>query len=81
MAEWQGVAHNEAFKKCCRELMAFKEEFGHCNVPRGCANNPLLGKWCSNVRAAYKNIKKKMKADSNLSQDRIERLGEIGFQC
>ena len=32
------------------------------------------------MRAAYNKIQKGMKANSNLSQDRIERLEEIGFK-
>ena len=72
--------YNEAFEKRCRELIAFKEEFGHCNIPQKCANNPSLGHWCDKMRGAYKKIQKGMKPNSNLSQDRIERLDEIGFQ-
>ena len=71
---------DEAFEKRCRELIAFKEEFGHCNVPRSYAMNPSLGRWCGNMRSAYKNIHKGMKTNYNLSQDRIEHLEEIGFQ-
>ena len=78
--QWQGVNHDEIFEKHCRELMAFKEEFGHCTVPQSFANNPSLKHWCNNMRAAYKKIQKGMKADYNLSEDRIERLEEIGFQ-
>jgi len=78
--QWQGVDYDEAFKKRCHELMAFKEEVGHCNVPRRYADNPPLGKWCSNMRTAYKKIQKGMNTSSNLSQDRIERLENIGFQ-
>ena len=68
------------FEQHCRELVAFKEDFGHCNVPRRFANNPSLGQWCSNIRAAYNNILKGTKTNINLSQGRIERLEEIGFQ-
>jgi hypothetical protein len=78
--QWQGVDYDEAFEKRCHELMAFKDEFGHCNVPKRCANNPSLGRWCGNMRAAHTKIQKGMKADYNLSQDRIERLEEIGFK-
>ena len=74
------MAYDETFEKHCRELIAFKEEFGHCNVPRKFANNPSLGQWCSHIRAAYKKIQKGMSAMINLSQERIECLEEIGFQ-
>jgi hypothetical protein len=42
-----GFDHDGAFKKRCRERMAFKEEFGHCNVPRRYVDNPSLGGWRS----------------------------------
>jgi len=71
---------NVTFKKHCRELIAFKEEFGHCNVPGKYAGNPSLGQWCRDIRNAYKKVQKGMKASSNLSQDRIERVEEIGFE-
>jgi len=78
--QWQGVDFDEAFKKRCRELIAFKEEFGHCNVPSRYAENLSLGQWCCHMRHVYKAIQKGMKANSNLSQDRIECLEDIGFQ-
>jgi len=68
------------FDKWCNQLLRFKEEFGHCNVPQRYSGNPSLGKWCNDMRNAYKKIQKGMKAHRNLSQDRIERLEEIGFQ-
>jgi len=78
--QWQGVDYDEAFEKHCRELIAFKEEFGHCNVSQRYADNPSLGQWCSQMRTAYKKVQKGIKTNSKLSQDRIERLEDIGFQ-
>ena len=43
--QYQAIDHDGAFKKCCRERKAFKEEFGHCNVPRRYVGNPSLGGW------------------------------------
>jgi len=74
------------FDKRCNQLLRFKEEFGHCNVPQKYANNPSLGQWCNMMRITYKKIQKGMKTNSNnlsqydLSQGRIEYLEEIGFQ-
>ena len=90
----QRVDHDEAFEKRCRELIAFIEEFGHCNVPRRCANYPRrcanyprrcanypsFGGWCNDMIIAYKTIQKGEKSSNNLSQDRIERLKGIGCQ-
>lgn len=30
--KWQGVDYDEASEKRCREMDAFKNEFGHCNA-------------------------------------------------
>ena len=78
--QWQCVDYNDAFEKHCRDLIAFKEEHGHCNVPYRYANNPSLGRWCDNMRTAYKNIQKGIKTHRSLSQGRVERLEEVGFQ-
>ena len=71
---------NEAFEKHCRELMAFKEKFGHCYVPSKYLDNPSLGMWCRNMRYSYKRDQEGKKPSCNLSPNRIERLEEIGFQ-
>jgi hypothetical protein len=55
------------------ELAEFKREFGHCNVPRSYERSPHLGNWCNNHRRLLKNGK--------LSQDRIDKLNELGFEC
>ena len=78
--QWQGVDYDKAFEKRCRDLIVFNEEFGHCSVPVKYSGNPSLGKWCSTMRFTYKRNQKGMKADYNLSQDRIDRLEENGFQ-
>ena len=72
--------HNASFDKRCHELVAFKKEFGHCNVPRSYKGNPSLRNWCNIMRNAYSKKQKGNKIRSNLSQDRIERLEEIGFE-
>jgi len=41
--QWKG--RNGAFEKRCRDLIAFKEEYGDCNVPQKYANNSSLGHW------------------------------------
>jgi hypothetical protein len=54
------------------QLEEFKREYGHCNVPRSYERNPQLGIWCNNHRPLFKNGK--------LSQDRIDKLNELGFE-
>ena len=67
------------FDDRCRELIAFKEEFGHCNIPRKYHKNASLATWCKTMRAAYNKVQKGMKTSTRLPQDRIDRLEEIGF--
>ena len=79
--QWQVLRtdYDKTFEKSCSELRAFKEEFGHYNIPRSYAGNPSLGHWCSHMRTEYHRMQKGMKTSYNLSQGRIERPGEIGF--
>ena len=63
--------YEEIFCEHYRDLVAFKNEFGHCKVPSNYENNPSLGSWCRTMRSYYNNIR--------LSPDRIERLEKIGF--
>jgi hypothetical protein len=53
------------------ELRAFKAIHGHCNVPDNWSENPKLGNWVHNQRAFRKK--------RQLSEDRIQRLDEIGL--
>jgi len=80
--QWQVLTDyaKKTFEKRFCELVAFKEEFGHCNVPHKFANNSSLGYWCSSMRTTYRRMQKGLRTNSNLSQDRIERLEDTGFQ-
>ena len=53
------------------ELVAYKEEYGDCNVPRGYSYNPQLGAWVDRQRYLYRKNK--------LGNSKIERLEIIGF--
>jgi hypothetical protein len=53
---------NTGFEEWCNQLIQFKEDFGHCNVPQRFANNPSWGKWCSNMISAYNKNQKGMKS-------------------
>jgi len=78
--QWKLSDHDEGFERRCFELETFKEEFGHVRVPKRFANNISLARWCSDTRAAYRKIQKGVKPNTNLSQDRIDRLNKIGFK-
>ena len=53
------------------ELKAYREEYGHCNVPQRSKNHKLLAPWVHRQRRFYK--------QGRLNDDRIYRLEEIGF--
>jgi superfamily II DNA or RNA helicase len=53
------------------ELEAFKATEGHCNVPRDWSDNPQLSTWVNNQRRYRK--------QNQLTEERIQRLNEIGF--
>ena len=54
------------------ELTNFKKVYGNCNVPAKWEENPKLGNWVSKQRQCKR---KKL-----LSQERVRRLEELGFQ-
>jgi len=78
--KWKLAYVPETFKQHCLDLEAFKSEFGHCNVPYKYSADPSLWKWCSNMRYAYNQIQQGQTPSGNLTQDRIERLEEIGLK-
>ncbi len=53
------------------ELMCFRSEHGHCNVPQNWRENPKLSKWVETQRRRF--------ITGDLKEDRIKRLEEIGF--
>jgi hypothetical protein len=67
------------FEERYKELLRFKEEFGHCNVQHKYSRNLLLGVWCNNTRKTYNRARKGIPS-YKISQDKIDRLEKIGFQ-
>ena len=78
--KWKVVDFDKQFQKRCLDLEAFKRKFGHCNIPQRYSVDPSLGSWCTSMRVAYGQIQQGKPTNRNLSQDRIERLEEIGFK-
>ncbi|CAJ1959530.1 unnamed protein product [Cylindrotheca closterium] len=60
-----------------QELLRFRERHGHCHVPHAYDNNPTLARWAKRQRYQYK-MKLKQK-QSSLSNDRQQKLDEVGF--
>jgi hypothetical protein len=80
--EWN-VSKKVPFDERLKDLMAFKAEFGHCNVPATRSRNNkhlFLGRWCSGMRKAYKAIKDGRSSATILSKANIQRLENAGFE-
>jgi hypothetical protein len=80
--EWK-VSKKVPFDERLKDLMAFKAEFGHCNVPQTKSKNNKhlsLGYWCGDMRKAYKAIKEGRSTDRKLSKANIQRLENAGFE-
>jgi hypothetical protein len=56
----------------------FKEEIGHCRVPKGYSKDPELANWVRNQRLEQANFEKKKK--SRMTPDRFKSLSELGFK-
>lgn len=54
------------------ELKKYKNYHGNCNVLKSRPEDKKLANWAANQRAFYNNNK--------LSEDRIKRLEDIGFE-
>ena len=70
----------ERFEHRLKDLRLFKKKHGHCNVPKRYKDDPSLGKWAGSMRYAYNQIQLGLKPQHCLTQARIEKLEEIGFQ-
>lgn len=60
------------------ELVEFKKQFGHCNVPKTYSPNFSLGKWVSTQRRKYK--KTLTDDNSKFCEERKQALEKIGFK-
>jgi len=70
----------KTFDQRIQLLLAFKQRFGHCNVPNRYSDNASLGIWCMNVRSSYWKIQAGDEPSSyKLTRDQIDLLDSIGF--
>lgn len=70
-------SHSATWEERWHELRLFKERFGHCNVPSKCRKNPKLSVWVKCQRRQFKLLRCGEK--SNMSEERIAKLHQIGF--
>lgn len=72
------------WQKHYEELVQYKEENGHCNVPARFSKNRRLGIWVSAQRQQYKQLSaasdgSKPRRAAPLTQERINLLNDLGF--
>ena len=60
------------------ELIAFKKQYGHCNVARSYAQKKSLNAWITTQRKCYKLLRQGK--PSSMTADRIAALEKIGFE-
>jgi hypothetical protein len=81
--EWEPSPNLKTFEDRCTELLEFKEENGHCRVPKTKSKDVKyysLGNWVGNMRSPYRAIQRGEKPKRNISEAEIKRLGDIGFE-
>ena len=61
-----------------KELVKFKEENGHCLVPKVYPKNRQLSYWVFRQRAIYSGVKKQSEKNY-LSEERTKKLEDVGF--
>ena len=66
------------WEKRYNDLLKFKKEYGHCNVPCDWKKNEQLANWVNSQRIAYRELNDGNTNDE-MTVDRIERLEKIGF--
>ena len=69
-----------SFDEHLNDLIAFKAQFGHCNVPRGNIEYQSLVKWISNLKYSKRKIDQKRKPNMGLTQEQISLLTEVGLK-
>jgi len=70
----------KTFDERMKDLRAFKDKFGHCNVPREYEDDLSLASWCQIVRMSYWKIKENKNPTKKLTPKEIKQLEDIGFQ-
>lgn len=72
-----GVKLTAKWDQRYKELIEYKNEHGHCNVPLKFELNQQLGRWVFNQRYQYRVLQQGKK--SLMTMERIAQLNEIGF--
>lgn len=69
--------YDDTWKVRFNDLVAYKEQYGDCLVPKKSASHPQLGIWVMNQRAQYKLLQENK--PSTMTSERIEALEGLDF--
>lgn len=84
--QWRLQKEYLSFNDRFKDLMTYKAENGHCNVPqrraRGEDKYRSLGKWCSDIRRSYRALQDGSEPSSykGLTMEQIKKLDDEGFR-
>ena len=68
------------FEKRLNELREFRKEYGHVDLTlKSHPEHKALAIWCKNIKAAYKTRLKGDRHSHAISEEKIKRLEELGF--
>jgi len=70
----------KTFEDRLKDLLEFKDIYGHCNVPVSYAKDSSLGDWCRTQRKVYGYSKQGFKKLTPERKELFRRLEEIGFK-
>lgn len=68
----------DSWNQRLEDLRVFKEQHGHCFVPREYPENQALAYWCERQRQDYRNISRGK--PTKMTEERIAILQQVGFQ-
>jgi len=71
----------KSFDERFKDLMDFKDKFGHCDVSRKHTGEyQSLGEWCNDLRKSYKKIQNGEQPRSKLTEENIRQLEDADFK-
>lgn len=75
----------KVFDEFCKKLIAFKQKYGHTNVPMNSKDFPKFAKWTNKYRSLLNNGELQPNGSvkylgSSLSKKQIEKLKSLGFK-
>ena len=71
-------SHTASWEERMQELMDYRNQYGHCNVPSNYPSNRQLAVWVKRQRRQFKFFRGGKR--SNMNQERITALEMIGFE-